>query len=146
MLRENNVRTGFFEREQFQSVLAHLPEAIRPIIEFAYVTGWRITAEVLPLEWRHVDFAGGEIRLDPGTTKNRDGRAFPMTTELRRLLEARYAEHLRLKQAGVIVPWVFFRMVAEGRGGEKKPQPDRAIQQGVEVGVPGCRLPWPHPA
>ncbi len=122
MLRENNVRTGFFEPEQFVSVLAHLPMEIQPVIDFAYITGWRIKSEVLPLEWRRVDFAAGEIRLDAGTTKNGDGRVFPMTTALRTCLKAQQAEHDRLKKAGVIVPWVFFREVAEGRGGEKKPQ------------------------
>lgn len=82
MLREDNVRTGFFEREQFESVLAHLPAEIQPLIEFAHITGWRIASEVLPLERRRVDFSGGEVRLDPGTTKivtagcsHDDGRA-----------------------------------------------------------------------
>ena len=28
MLEEDNVRTGFFEREQYQSVLAHLPDDV----------------------------------------------------------------------------------------------------------------------
>jgi integrase len=73
LLRENNVRTGFFEADQFKSVRAHLPAAIQPIVKFAYITGWRITSEVLPLEWRNVDLKAGEIRLDAGTTKNRDG-------------------------------------------------------------------------
>ena len=145
MLREDNVRVGFFEREQFESTLANLPAEIQPIIEFAYITGWRIASEVLPLEWRRVDFAGGEVRLDPGTTKNRDGRVFPMTRELRRVLETQHAEHLRLKQAGVIVPWVFYRMVAEGRGGEKKPQPIVRFNKAwkaacLKAGCPG-RIP-----
>ncbi|MBP7779482.1 MAG: site-specific integrase [Acidobacteria bacterium] len=123
MLKENNVRTGFFEPEQFASVLAHLPAEVQPVIEFANITGWRIRSEVLPLKWRQIDFAAAEIRLDAGTTKNGDGRVFPMTAELKRILLARHAEHERLKKAGVIVPWVFFREVAEGRGGDKKPQP-----------------------
>ncbi len=123
MLKEKNVRTGFFEPEQYQSVLAHLPAEIKPSIEFAYLTGWRITSEVLPLEWHRVDFAAGEVRLDRGTTKNGDGRVFPISAELRTLLQAQRAEHERLKQSGVIVPWVFFREIAEGRGGNKKPHP-----------------------
>jgi hypothetical protein len=40
------VRVGFFEREQFLAVLAHLPEAVRPAATFAYITGWRIDSEV----------------------------------------------------------------------------------------------------
>ena len=39
MLKERNVRTGFFEREQIERILAHLPAAIGPAVQFAYVTG-----------------------------------------------------------------------------------------------------------
>jgi hypothetical protein len=34
-----------------------------------------------------VDFAGGFVRLEPGTTKNMEGRAVPLIPELRGLLE-----------------------------------------------------------
>jgi hypothetical protein len=36
---------------------------------------------VQTLEWRQADFAAGTVRLDPGQTKNGDGRLFPMTAE-----------------------------------------------------------------
>jgi integrase len=85
------------------------------------------------------------VRLDPGTTKNREGRVFPMTDDLRALLEEQYAEHVRLKKAGQIVPWVFFRMVAKGRGGEKEPRPICAFGKAwdtacADAGCPG-RIP-----
>jgi hypothetical protein len=32
MLKERNVRTGFFEREQIERVLDHLPTAVRPVV------------------------------------------------------------------------------------------------------------------
>jgi integrase len=48
MLKERNVRTGFFEREQLERVLDLLPPAVRPAVRFAYITGWRIPSEVLP--------------------------------------------------------------------------------------------------
>jgi integrase len=136
MLAEANVRTGFFESEQYRSVLAHLPAEIRPIIQFAYLTGWRITSEVLPLEWRQVDFDAGEVRLEPGTTKNKEGRTFPLTAELRAILKSQQAEHDRLKKAGHIVPQVFFREIADKRGGEKKPQ---AIVSFGKVWKAACR-------
>src|SRR6266498_2668747 len=41
MLKERNVRTGFFEREQLERVLDLLPPAVRPAVQFAYITGWR---------------------------------------------------------------------------------------------------------
>lgn len=39
LLREDNVRTGFFEPEQYLAVQKHLPEPLRPVVTFAYVTG-----------------------------------------------------------------------------------------------------------
>jgi len=48
-LREDNVRTGFFEWEQFQAVHRNLPEYVKPVVTFAYITGWRLQSEVLPL-------------------------------------------------------------------------------------------------
>jgi integrase len=74
LLKENNVRKGFFEPEQFTSVRNHLPVHMRGIVDFAFITGWRTPSEILPLEWRQVDLKTGEVRLDPGTTKNDDGR------------------------------------------------------------------------
>jgi len=146
MLQEDNVRVGFFEREQYEAVLAHLSEALRPIVTFAYVTGWRIPSEVLTLEWRHVDLKAGEVRLDPGSTKNREGRVFKLTMELRKLLEAQKAERDRVaRDTGKICPFVFFRMVAEKRGGTKKPRQVKTITKAwanacVAAGCPG-RIP-----
>jgi integrase len=48
--------------------------------------GWR-RQELLNLRVGQVDFAAGTIRLDPGTTKNRDGRVATMTATVRMLLE-----------------------------------------------------------
>jgi integrase len=109
MLRENNVRAGFFEREQYLAVLPHLPEPMRPVVTFAFVTGWRINSEVLPLEWRQVDLKAGEVRLDPGTTKNLEGRVFYLTAELKKLLsDQRKTANRVQRQKKMIVPRVFF--------------------------------------
>ncbi len=147
MLQEDNVRTGFFEREQFESVRRYLPADLQPVITFAYTTGWRITSEVLPMQWRHVDFKSGEVRLDPGTTKNREGRVFKMTIQLRQLLEAQRDERDRLKkESNAICPWVFFRMVAEKRGGEKKPQQILSLNKAWAAAcrAAGCPGRIPH--
>lgn len=109
MLQEDNVRRGFFEKEQFESVRNHLPADLRPIVTFAYLTGWRTKSEILPLQWRNVDWEARQVRLDAGTTKNREGRAFPFTTELEALLKAQKVVHDGLKAKGQIVPWVFHR-------------------------------------
>jgi integrase len=118
MLRENNVRAGFFEHAQYLSVLPHLPEPMRPVVTFAYVTGWRINSEVLPLQWRQVDLKAGEVRLDPGTTKNMEGRVFYLTAELKRLLtDQRKAANRVQRRKGMIVPHVFFHDGTTKAGG-----------------------------
>jgi hypothetical protein len=64
MLKERNVRTGFVEREQIDRVLAHLPPAICPAVQFAYITGWRIPSEVLRFQWRHHAAGSGRRHWD----------------------------------------------------------------------------------
>ena len=60
--------------------------------------------------WRHVDLAGGEVRLDPDMTKNREGRVFPLTPELRALLVAQVAARDEIqRRTKQIIPWVFVR-------------------------------------
>lgn len=109
MLRENNVRAGFLEHEHYLAMLQHLPACMRPVVTFAYVTGWRINSEVLPMEWRQVDLKAGEVRLDPGTTKNLEGRVFYVTPELKKLLaDQRKAANRLQREKDMIVQHVFF--------------------------------------
>ncbi len=112
MLREDNVRTGFFEHAQFSAVRAHLPVALQPVATFAYYTGWRVQSEVLPLQWHQVDLKAGVVRLEPGTTKNREGRIFPlgMLDDLRCSIESQRASTEALQRSrGEIVASVFHR-------------------------------------
>ncbi len=110
MLRENNVRKGFFELHQFEALLLYLTEAMQAVVVFAYVTGWRIQSEILGIQWPQVDFKAETIRLEPGTTKNDDGRIFPFTDRLRSLLVRQREKAEILKQErGLTCPWVFHR-------------------------------------
>ena len=77
MLQENNRRKGFFEAEEYRAVLEYLPEELDPVIQTAYITGWRIASEILTRQKHHVDLEAGWLRLDPGETKNGEGRNFP---------------------------------------------------------------------
>ena len=101
----HNTRQGFFERELLTRVLGHLPECLRPIVEFCALTGWRNKSEALPLRWKeNVDWRAQLVRLEPGTTKNHEGREFPFGTypQLRRLLEQQLASGERFSS-----PFVF---------------------------------------
>lgn len=110
LLHEDNVRKGFFEHDQFEAVAAHLPNELVLMLRFAYITGWRVRSEVQTLQWRQVDFAAGEVRLDPGTTKNKQGRTFPFTDTLREVLVSQLVVADGLQQTtGTICPWVFHR-------------------------------------
>ena len=110
MLEEDNVRKGFFELAQMHAVRERLPEPLRPVITFAYITGWRVPSEVLTLEWRQVDLGHGTVTLDQGKTKNREGRTFVMTTELRQVLESQRNKTSELeRQRDRIVRWAFHR-------------------------------------
>jgi hypothetical protein len=66
LLREDNVRAGFFEPEQYVSVLAHLPAHHRPVITFAYVTGWRI-----PERGPHAGMAADRFRRGRSAAQSR---------------------------------------------------------------------------
>jgi integrase len=78
-------------------------------VKFGYATGWRTRSEVLPLEWRNVDWAGRCVRLDPGTTKNGEGQTFPFTVEIEQILTDQLAIHEQMKKAKRVVPFVFHR-------------------------------------
>jgi integrase len=116
LLKEQNVRRGFFEPEQFQRIKSHLPAYMQGIAGFAFVTGWRTPSEILPLEWRQVDLQAGEIRLDAGTTKNGDGRVFPFTAALRHVLAEQQQIAETLKARGVMTGHVFCYTIGQKAG------------------------------
>jgi len=107
----NNTRKGFFEWEQFSPVLRNLPEDLQLAIEAAYITGWRIHDEIFTRQKHHADLNGrGWLRLDPGETKNGEGRNFPFTARLREIIEQQLARTKELeKSTGRIIRWLFHR-------------------------------------
>lgn len=86
MLREDNIRQGFFERVEFEKVEAALPEPLSDVARFAYLTGWR-KGEIVPMTWEQIDMKAGEVRLFD--SKNGEGRVIEMDPDLRSLLERR---------------------------------------------------------
>ncbi len=110
LLPENNARQGFADVKQVTAICRHLSPDLADAVQFMFITGWRSRSEVLPLRWQQVDLAGGFVRLEPGTTKNGEGRAFPLIPELRALLERRQAITRRCERAqGRIIAHVFHR-------------------------------------
>lgn len=112
MLAEHNVRKGFFELDQFQAILKHLPSEYHTLFEIAYITGWRIKSELLTRQWRHVDLNGkGWLRIDPGEAKDASsGREFQFTTWMREALERQRKFVSKVeRKTGAVIPWLFCR-------------------------------------
>lgn len=86
MLKENNVRKGFIEYEDYLALLGKLREHIKPVLTFAYYSGWR-RSEIIGLKWSQVNLRDGIVRLEPGETKNSEGRTLYMESELWDLLK-----------------------------------------------------------
>lgn len=87
-LRENNARQGFFEHDEFEAVVAELPEAVADIARLAYLSGWR-RGEILGLRWQAVDRKAREVRL--ATSKSGYGRVLPLDGLLWDVIERRWA-------------------------------------------------------
>lgn len=86
-MKENNVRKGFLEDEQFRALVGGAELWFRALVECGRTYGRRVS-ELLGLRVEQVDLAQKVIRLEPGTTKNRDGREVFMTDTVRALLSA----------------------------------------------------------
>jgi integrase len=97
MLKENNIRKGFFEHGSFVALRDALPDYLKPLVTFAYRTGWR-EAEITNLTWSQVDLDGGIVRLEPGTTKNDDGRTVYLDGELQIIFKNQSEERKRAKK------------------------------------------------
>ena len=104
-LVENGPRQGFFEHAEYVAVRQHLPPPYQDVLDFAYYSGWR-KREMLELEWRDIDAAGGVVRLSPARSKTRQGRVLPISAPIHQVLTQRRPE----------VPRVFHRDGVTVRG------------------------------
>ncbi len=110
-LTVENTRTGFFEPSEFQALLTELPDTLQALAQCFYITGWRKN-ELLSRQWSNVDFDAEVIRLEPGETKNGNGRAFPFGNlpALKAALkhQRQYTDAVQ-RRTGQVIPWVFHR-------------------------------------
>ena len=119
-LKESPPRSGFLEPGQFEALCRYLPEDLRVAVAVGYVFGWRVQ-EVLGLERRHVDLDRGTLTLDPGSTKNDEGRIVYMPPEVKVGVAAQLARVDGLqRKLQRIVPWAFPNL-----RGAREPNPGR---------------------
>jgi integrase len=137
--KEGPPREGFFERDQYDAVRRRLPADLQAAVAIAYTCGWRMQSEVLTLERRQLDLEAGTVRLDPGTTKNDEGRLVYLTPDLKALL-AGQVERIRAveRKAGRIIPFLFPYLSGKTRLGQRRRDFRKAWAAAcTAAGVPG---------
>jgi integrase len=140
MLQDAAPREGFFEEHQYQAVRRLLPEDLQVAIAIMQTYGWR-KSEVLTLERRQLDLKAGTLRLEPGTTKNREGRLVYLTPQLMAQLAAQVEQIKGLeRKLGRIVPALFPRMTGRRAGEPRKGFKKRWATACEAAGVPGRLL------
>ena len=110
-LKEDNARTGFMERPAFLRIVKHLHEDYRALAWAGHITGWRTKSELTTRQrGKHLDLKARWLRLEPGETKNKRGRQFPLIDELHAVLsEQERRTKASEKELGRPIPWVFHR-------------------------------------
>ena len=105
----NNARQGFFTDADVALLQVELPEYLRGLAQFAYLTSWR-KMEMLNLTWDRVDWTECVVWLEGPGTKSKRARTFPFKQypALRAVLETQrdYAEQWEYR-TGKIVTHVF---------------------------------------
>ena len=103
LLKENNVRKGFFEHGDFEVLRKNLPDYLKGYVTFAYKTGWR-KDEVSNLTWSQIDKGNWIVYLNPGETKNEEGRALYLDEELKGVIQNHWEAR---KTRRSLSPYVF---------------------------------------
>ena len=103
MLKENNVRKGFFEHGEFLALRNVMLEHLKGFVTFGYKVGWRIS-EISTLTWAQVDLKQGIVRLEAGDTKNDEARTVYLDDELMEVFKKQRERRRKLETA---LPYVF---------------------------------------
>jgi integrase len=104
IVKVQNARQGFIDLEEYFSMVDEFRESLRPFFVLAYHTGCR-KSELLNLQWPQVDFKRHWIVLEPGSTKNDEGRRIPFFGHI----EEHLSRQREMQKAEFPdCPWVFF--------------------------------------
>ena len=105
LLPDYSVRNEFFTLAEIDALRPHLPEHIKDVVLFGFLTGWR-KGEILGLTWANVNRKTAVIRLDPQQNKGRAVRVLTLEGELATLMDRRW--HTR-KSGSTLASHVFHR-------------------------------------
>src|SRR5262249_10517426 len=99
---ERNVRSGFFEHEDFLALRGALPDCAQVAVTLAYYSGMRM-GEVFSLEWTQVNWTEGKLYLKAQDTKTDTPRVLYLTGNLLRVLTT-WKQRCESKWPGC--PWI----------------------------------------
>jgi integrase len=91
MVDPQNVRLGFIEVPTFRKILELMCDSLKLFFVLAYHSGCR-SGELKNLKWSQVyqrPDSQGYIELEPGTTKNKEGRHLPIYGDMEAWLDKR---------------------------------------------------------
>jgi len=130
---EDNARQGFFERADFEALLAHVEDAdLRDFIEWGFWTGMR-AGQIRKLTWAMLDRETWTLRLHASAAKTAKGRVLVLAGPLLSLIER------RLQARRFDCPLIF-RRVAKGLPGQPVKDFRKAWAKACEaVGLPAGR-------
>ncbi len=131
-LKETNVPKGFFEHGDFLALRDALPDYLKGFVTFGYRTGCRVS-EISNLTWSQANRDQGIVTLDPGETKNDQGRTIYLDKELKLILEQQWKAR---KKGSKLVQYVFFNST----GDDKVKRFDRSWKTACKKAGIGRRL------
>ncbi len=105
LLEEHNIRSGFFEHEDFLALRGALPDYAKVPVTLAYYSGMRM-GEVFSLQWKQINWTEGKLCLKAQDTKTETPRVLYLSGDLYRVLDA-WRKRCEEKWPGC--PWICHR-------------------------------------
>jgi len=98
MVKTNGKRTGFIEVSEYDAIKEQHCASLKMLWMLAYHSGCR-SGELKSLEWPQVHFDMKVVELEPGTTKNDEGRYLPFYGDMESMLrkQKELADKLKCK-------------------------------------------------
>ena len=86
LLPENNARQDFLDWADFQAVRAEMPENMRDVVTFMYLSSWR-SGQVVAMEWRDVNMKDRVVTARGETTKSGEPHRIALVGGLWEIIE-----------------------------------------------------------
>ncbi len=137
-MAEPSARAGFVTHREFNDIVRYLSDSLRVGGLIAFTLGWR-KREVFDLQRRQLDLEAGTLSLDPGSTKNGEGRVAHLTPGLRDALADQVARVVALeRRLGRVIPEILPHLTGPHAGlrvGDIRKAWGRACRQAGRPGI-----------